>query len=197
MAFTDNFNRGSLGANWETVEGTAWVTASSLYLKPGGTYAHSTVRVVGTFPNDQYSEVWTEVNSGAGDISLHHGPAARVGAGGDCYYVYFTLTQVLLYKRISGTSTLVLEGSIYSALAADTFHKVKLVVTGTSMEIFVNDVSKLTTTDGSITAGNPGCHALTGQSSLIPRFDDFNSTDVGGGGGGGSTTINRTLMGVG
>lgn len=176
MAFTDNFNRASLGANWATVEGTAWVTVSSLYLKPGGQYQTTGVRVVGTFPETQYAEVWTEVPSAAGDAASGFGPAVRMRASGDCYFAGLGLTTIYLYKHVNGISTYLGEGVI--SISADTLTKVKLVVTGTSLEVFVGDVSKATLTDASIAAGNPGCHALTGETATLPRFDDFSSTDA-------------------
>lgn len=196
MAFTDNFNRASLGANWATVLGTAWVTVSSLYLKPAGPYELAAVQVVGTFNTDQYAEVWTEVPSGAGDVSLA-GPAVRMNGTGDCYYVRFGLANVGLYKQVSGADTYLGDSNFSPPIAADTLAKVRLVVTGTLLEIFVAGVSVLALTDGTHSTGNPGCFARTGQTSLLPRFDDFASTDLSVGGGGGSGGARRALMGAG
>ena len=178
MAFTDTFNRASLGAAWETVEGTAWTIASSLYLKPAGAYQQTGVRLVGTCPTDHYAEVWTEVPSAAGDASLH-GPAVRMGATGDCYYVRLFLTSVVLYKHVAGADTYLTEGAI--TLAADMLVKLKLVVLGAALEVFASDVSRCTFTEGGLSTGKPGCHALTGQTSTFPRFDDFAASDLVGG----------------
>lgn len=174
MSFTDDFNRASLGANWATVQGTDWVTASSLYLKPGGQYQNTAVRVVGTFPNDQLAEVWTEVVSGAGDPTGFHGPAVRMDNGGNCYFGIISETEVNIYKRVAGTNTDLADFPLVSP--TDTLIKLTLVVTGTSLELFVSDVSQGTVSDASLTTGNPGCRALTGETAKFPRFDDFACT---------------------
>lgn len=174
--YADNFNRATLGAAWETVEGSAWVIDSSLYLKPVSTYSHTTVRAVGSFPDNQLAEIWTEVKTGAGDATIAHGPAVRISATGDAYYTYIELTKVSVHKRIAGSSSMIAESSPFTSLAADTLYKFRLVVTGTTLEVFVNDVSQLVTTDSSIAGGNPGVHAATGGSGLFPRFDDFVGT---------------------
>lgn len=186
MAFTDNFNRASLGANWDTVEGTDWVTSTSTVMKPGAQYVYTTVMVVGTFPNDQYAEVWTETPVGSGDFT-QCGPAVRVGATGDCYAARLTSTQITLYKRVSGTSSY-LNDTPYDVVPG-TLYKVRLTVSGTSLQVFVNGISMFTNTDADLSTGNPGCHALTGQTSLLPRFDDFESTEVVSVGGGSSIPV--------
>lgn len=175
--YADNFNRSSIGTEWEAAEGSLWTIASSLYLKPVSFYMHTSVRAVGSFPNDQLSEMMVEVAvTGAGDATFAHGPAVRIGPTGDCYFLWVELTKVGLYKRTAGSYSGIADSAPFATLSADTFYKFKLVVTGTSLEVFLNDVSILTATDSAITAGNPGAHALTGEASKLPRFDDFLGT---------------------
>lgn len=191
MAFIDNFNRAGPGpgANWATALGTAWAIESSTVLKPQGSYEYTGIREVGTFPNDQYAEVKVEVPSAVGDISVG-GPAVRMNGAGNCYRLVLNVDGLTLRKYVGGVSTYLTDAA--GTYVVGTLYTVKLVVTGTTLEGFVGGVSQFTFTDSELTAGNPGCFALTGQTPH-PRFDDFVSTDssstnVGAAAGAGTAT---------
>ncbi|MEO8678138.1 MAG: hypothetical protein ABI665_03775 [Vicinamibacterales bacterium] len=196
MSFIDTFDRvgPDPGASWETVAGSAWVIASSLYLKPSSTYAYTGIRAVGTFPSDQYAEAVIRMPSGAGDSS-YAGVAVRMGPSGDCYKVRVLPTAIAVYKHLSGVDVYLAD--VAAALALDTDYTIRITVAGITLTVRLNAALVLTATDVSLSEGNPGFHALTGQTSLFPRFDNFESTspgviDPGGGQPGDGSTANTT-----
>jgi hypothetical protein len=183
MAFTDSFDRSTgLGSNWETVSGLAWyIEATNQWMKPKSTNLKTAVRVVGSFPNDHYAEVWVDIPLDTVPPSHTRslcGPAVRVGATGDCYYVQFNIAGLGLYRRQGSVDTFL--GDWAGTQPSDTFVKVKLEVIGTTLTVYVGGTLRLTRTDATLTSGNPGCAGLTGETALMPFFNDFASTDPGG-----------------
>ena len=192
---TDNFNRTSLGTDWQTVLGAAWTIASNR-AKPTSTFAMTMMRrAEGNFPDDQYSQAQCQAVLDR-DSSLG-GVAVRVDAtGGNAYYAHLYSAGVLLYKRSStaGTSNLAFYSMSVSHL---TFYLLKLVVTGGVLQVYVNGSLVISATDTApLSSGKPGLFASSGTTP--PSFDDFECTDaVSSGGGGGGSGARGTLLGVG
>lgn len=178
MAFTDNFNRAgpSPGSSWATVIGSNWVINSSLYLKPVSTSTYSAIRVVGTFPSDQFAEVWCEVPTPGGLNRTDAGPAVRLDASGNGYYIRLLKTDLALYKYNAGTHTYINDHAI--SIANDTLTQIRLDVTGTTLTVSMGGVTQFTATDSTFSSGNPGCAGVMGDAGILPRFDDFVSTDL-------------------
>lgn len=179
---TDNFNRvdGGLGSGWETTAGTAW-TISSNAAKPVSQYTTTTVRRTETFSNDHYAQVRTEAATGVGDIT-YGAVAVRVGATGDGYLARLYPGELSLYKRVGGANTYLSDAPVTAS--GNTLYTLKLDVSGTTITAYFEGVQKIQVTDSAISSGNPGLGAFTGQTSLFPRFDDFECSAASGGGGG-------------
>lgn len=178
---TDDFNRGSLGANWETVLGTAWTTVGSVTAQPGAAYADGAMRrTEAAFPDNQYSQCKTELAVG-GDGNASGSVAVRMDASGNCYYVQLGLSDITLYKRVAGTRTYISEATWSSS--ADTLYTLKIEIIGTAITCYVLGVGApsplINVTDADLTTGKPGLFSHT--SDVRPDFDDFESTDASGG----------------
>ena len=178
MAISDDFNRASLGTNWQKTLGTNdWAINASTTARPATAYTDTAMRYVGTFPNDQYAEVDTEFTTGGdgGEGSV----AVRMDASGNCYYAQIGNNSITIFKRVAGSRTYLTDGS--TTAAANTLYKIKIQVTGTSISAYLGGSLVCSTSDSSLTSGNPGLFAHTGEGSLYPDFDNFAATDVVGG----------------
>lgn len=172
----DDFNRATLGTtNWEKVLGTNnWATDSSATARPQTAYVDTAMRYVGSFPNDQWAEADIEFTTG-GD-GAEGAVCVRMDGSGNSYYAQIGNNSITLFKRVAGTRTYLTEGTVTAA--ANTLYRVRIEVIGTSIVAYFNNVFCCSTTDSSLTAGNPGLFAHTGQTSLYPDFDNFASTDA-------------------
>jgi hypothetical protein len=177
VPFTDDFNRGSLGFTWETTLGTAWVTASSLYLKPVTANASTAVRVRGTFVDDQFAEVFTDVPTPGVFVASQAGPAVRMDGVGSGYYLRILSSSVSLYKRVLGVETLLNSAAVTTPL--DTLTKFRISVAGSVLTVLANGTQLFTQSDTSLISGKPGCMGVMGDAATLPRFDDFSATIPG------------------
>jgi hypothetical protein len=176
----DDCNTGpsSLSGNWTVITGS-W---SYLSFPPGGCLNAAAVEGMAawtgdSFTSDQYSQV-------IADPSHYTGPCVRCSDGGggtnNGYNIYAGAGDTGFYKWVAGTRS-TLSGSWTNTLSGG--EDFKLMATGTTtttLEVFVNGVSKGSTTDSSsaITTGSPGMAAY--QSGTYT----FRGDNVGGGGGG-------------
>jgi hypothetical protein len=193
MAVTDPFTRadGDPGANWQTVLGSPWAIVSNA-LKPTSQYTATAIRRVGTFPNAQYAEWKTEVKDPSGGDVTQSGPAVRMDANGNCYFLYIFQTFAELWRRVGGSNSFV-DSGVYAALTYATYYTFRVTFdAGFGYTVALGGVTIFTGTDalGSIASGNPSAYALTGQTSMFHRFDDFECTDALVGG----TPTRRSLM---
>jgi hypothetical protein len=175
---SDDFNRASLGSDWERVLGdTDWAINASTTARPGDDFADTAMRRTETsFPNDQFAEAKIEFESSG---SNRAGVAVRMDASGDCYFARINDTGVEVWKRVGGTNTFVTDWG--STLSAGTFYTVRLAVVGTTLKLSVNGLLRATVTDSALTSGKPGLWASTNDSSGFPDLDDFLATAASGG----------------
>lgn len=178
QTITDNFNRadGTLGSNWEEVEGADWevVSNAARYTNVSGTF-HTARRIESAFPDNQYAQAMIE-RTGAGNYSS---PAPRMGATGTCYLILADATGCdLRYHTGGGGFTLV--DSVADTNAADTMTLFKIDCQGTTIAVDKSGSNLFTRTDSNVTAGKPGLLAIRENAD----FDDFECTDASGGGGG-------------
>ena len=195
MAITDNFNRASLGSDWQTVLGAAWRIAGNTVAAPVSQVANTAMRrAEGNFPDDQYAEAKCQA-SGASWDALRGGVAVRMDGSGNCYYFLLGVRSSEVYKRVAGVVTAL--RTVSFTVVEGTLYTVRLTVTGDSLAVLINGVSYGTNTDSSLLTGKPGLYAVTGIS--VPSFDDFACTDAvaDGGGGGGGSVPRAGLLGVG
>jgi hypothetical protein len=175
VPFTDDFNHFSIGFTWETVlGGTPWDIVSSLYLKPFTANASTAVRVRGTFVDDQFAEVFTEVPTPGALVASQAGPAVRMDGVGNCYYLRILSSSVSLYKRVLGVETLLNSAAVTTPL--DTLTKFRITVAGSLITVLANGVQIFTQSDTALISGKPGCAGLMGDAAILPRFDNFSST---------------------
>jgi hypothetical protein len=174
VPFTDDFNHFSIGFTWETVLGTPWDIVSSLYLKPFTANASTAVRVRGTFVDDQFAEVFTEVPTPGGLVASQAGPAVRMDGVGSCYYLRILSSSVSLYKRVLGVETLLNSAAVTTPL--DTLTKFRITVAGSLITVMANGAQIFTQSDTALISGKPGCAGLMGDAAILPRFDNFSST---------------------
>jgi hypothetical protein len=193
MPITDDFNRASLGSDWEHVSGTAWTINASTTVRPGQVYTETALRrTEAAFPNDQYSQAKCEFTSG-GDNS-YGGVAVRLKMSGDGYEARFdSSAAVTLYKRVGGVVTYL--SDYPGGYSANTFYTLKLTVTGNQLTVHVDGTLRISYTDTSITSGKPGLVAHTGEASLLCDFDDFESTVAEAAGAeSNSTTVSSVVV---
>jgi hypothetical protein len=168
MAITDNFTRadGDVGANWTAANGSADVVSN--HCEP-----HD-----GTAPTIIY---WA-ANSFTADQSAQFTIAARTnytglgvclqGTGASCsgYYFYMDAGGGGQLRRIDSLSVTGLV--VFSGVAdGDT---VKLARVGDDLEIFINGVSAVSTTDATYHTGAPGLVWAAGSPGRA--IDDFVAT---------------------
>ena len=94
--------------------------------------------------------------------SLNLGIAGRISTSADTYYgLYYQDGELVLIKRVAGVTTTL--GTWASALSyGGTTYRVRLEMTGTAITAYVDDVARISVTDGDITAaGRAGLRAVS------------------------------------
>lgn len=196
LAVTDTFTQsnGDLTGNWECLQecATLWQVTSG-EVKPGVSYATSgeggtvIARTEGSgFPEAQYSQVQMKNPADTGDHS-EMGPCVRVNVAGDdgvCIMIHPAgFAQV---KRLQGTSFTDID-ICASTQTADTYYTWRITIAADETYTISRDGSTLTDCSNTATGvgdGRPGIGGETGDSSMFPTFDNFESTDPNAGGGG-------------
>lgn len=183
VEFSDNFNRAdssTLGASWNEIaaagEGAAnWAISSN-------TLGHSRDEAIDALlvydsalsSTDHYCQV--DVVKNAVDIGSgeEYGPCVRFDTSGPvCYFGNVVGDQSAhIGSMNTGWSVLASTSSSWSSACT-----VKLVVNGSSLELFVNGVSKVTLTDSSLTTGvRAGVYGYAGYPS---EFDNWEAGTSG------------------
>ena len=173
---TDAFTRAN-----ETPIGSPWfksgATARSLFnldtneAKGSGGGSHGGYS--GTFANDQYAQC--KMKGSAWDFA---GPCVRMtpgGSGADAMYGFWCdAATMYFYVRASDGYTQQGANVVQSIVADDVL---KVTITGTTLEGFLNGTSKGTRTVSGASSGQPGLHF----NDASGRVDDFEGADIGGG----------------
>lgn len=148
---TDDFNRAAVGGDWTAVTGgNGNLTISTNTVTAGEAYWNADA-----FGDDHYSEI--EVVT-AGSFA----PIVRAQAGARTYYYAFYDggTTVGIWKFVAGTFSQLTGETIAQLQAGD---KLRLTVTGSSIEASVNGTPETSTTDTDIASGGaPGLFVLGG-----------------------------------
>lgn len=160
---TDNFQRGSLGANW-TVNSGGFDLVSNQIRSNSAT--RGAVRwSANAFNADQFASLVIGAATGATADEL--GPAVRIDTGGaDSHYDFFTrgtLDFVFLYKTVAGVRTFLTQ----LAMTINQGDTLRLEVQGNNLTGKVNGVTKLTATDSSLAAGAAGVAGVRGFADLL------------------------------
>lgn len=179
---SDNFDRAdsaNLGSNWttqtneQTIGITSNVASNKASPQPGGNFWNAD-----TFADDQLSEAtMTKIGAGA-DLQLEirtrcQGAAESYYAGGRNDFINPN-DRHRIWKIVGGTRT----GLATQNVAWVVNDKVKLENVGTGLELFVNDVSELTTTDSSFSSGSAGIGLRSTGGVDEVQLDDWTGDDI-------------------
>jgi chitodextrinase len=104
-----------------------------------------------------------------GSTSVRNGLVARYVDGNNFYFLVLHNGNVVLSKKVSGSTT-TLQSTPFTA-STSTFHTLKLVVQGTSIQGFVDGVLRVQGTDSALTAGKAGFYA-----NGVATYDDVSVT---------------------
>ena len=160
--FTDNYNRsdGGVGANYEDIEGAATISSNKVVYS-------GTARVIAGsgVGADYWSQAVITPSLGAAGVLCRDD---SVPAGSQTYYLaYLSATEIKLFKRVSGTFTLL--GSVGSVNTSAT---VKCDVVGTTIRALVDGVEKVSVTDSAIsTAAYPGIYVYDNGGESLDNFE--------------------------
>jgi len=155
---TDNFNKADanpIGGNWTTVPGEAAlkIVSSQCVQSLSGANRNAAYWNADSFNNDQYSKI--KIVS-LGTLNTV-GPLVRVSPSAETFYrVVTSTTTITISKCIVGSFTNIGTTISYTFATGDTL---KLAVVGTTLEVFVNDVSVGTRTDSDIASGSAGIYS--------------------------------------
>ena len=163
--WTESFNKADNGLgpdlSWTSHSGTHGVRSNVARALTG---THNVAGVPAASFSNGYAqaEVLTSL--------LNHGPALRITDGSNYYMMRRnTSTRVQVYKRVSGTFTL-LSSITHTTSPGDTF---KIEMNGTSWEAFVNGTSIGTGTDSAHASGEAGLYST----STSREWDNFEASD--------------------
>ena len=166
-SYTDDFNRASLGSDWTSVLGTATITSSTVFeLSSGGTQRYARYEF-----DVSSSDHWTELVQGAGSSTADRlMPCCRFAAAASTFYHGYARTsnQDSLVKTVSGTGTIL--STTADGLGSNGTYRIN--VSGSSLTLTRNGVSRTTTTDTAIT-GNTRGGIYRSASAGTPNADNW------------------------
>lgn len=193
--FSDNFNNdyGELSTHTPTTTGTSWtqvisnggvtlsvqsynndVNITSNTLNAGALYQAN-----GTYNTADY-EISSKVTNYEGSSSYPRSMAVRIQDANNMYLLRYVTTSIIMYKRVSGTWSTIGSATVTNIAVGDT---VTFSAIGSTLTAEVNDVTKLTVTDSSITGiGTAGIgfgyiNISTDDSGTGQHIDDVVVTD--------------------
>ena len=169
----DDFSVNNFGVNWTATTGS-FDTSGGVARSAVPGVDNVTSWTADAFNADQYAQARL-LDDGAN----FPGVAVRLGGSGASWNGYAAVRYVSsgdivrLLKYNAGVQTQL--GADFLPVSDGTV--VKLQVVGTTLEVFYNDLSQGTRTDGDHSTGSAGLFAFS-----TAHFDDFQADNVGGGG---------------
>lgn len=174
---------GETGATWTKVTGFSRDAQIQGNVLENLTNTDAAYYASGTPANADYEVEldYSWVNSGLATSEV----LGRIDtSNGDFYSFYYRrdANQFRLRKRISSAFT-TLSSASGSSPASGTYLNHRLVLSGSNLEGFVDDVSKLTATDASLSSAGKAGLAFTSPGSTAPRIrvDNYLAVNAGGG----------------
>lgn len=165
-------------SNWASVDGTEWQIQGNRG-ELTDNYSTSVMRRVdNTFPDDQYAETDSpiEVNDGPSC----HVPAVRVDGSGNCYNAADPdIGNVEIREWNGSTNAYIGDGT--PSLSYNTDYTWRVEVVGTTITLDIDATEYVSTTDSTLTSGNPGMFCLV--NGLVNGVDEFRCTDADASGG--------------
>src|SRR5579862_1542752 len=191
---SDSFNRanGSLGAGWTDDSDAGLSIVSGQVVGNGGNSGD--LRTAESYPSDQFSQLLVGSTPLSGGQWI--GPAVRMQASGQSGYVGFYYAnnggtpEVMLFKRAGGVWSNM--GSYSTGvLAAGT--QLQVTAVGSAISLLVNGVTRVTTTDSTLTGGVPG---ILASGSADAGAWSGGSMGSGSGTGGTKYSVGGTVSGL-
>lgn len=116
--------------------------------------------------------------AGFGGLLVGVGPAVRIKSitDGDCYFAAAaSTTSISIYSVVDDGATIVdtAIGAAFTVAALQTGDRIALTISGTTLELFVNEVSQGTRTDATHSTGQPGIRMInnTGGANSFTAID--------------------------
>lgn len=188
--FTDNTTRADnadLGAVWDPYTGSDAGRIDSNLIKPASIVNFAGQEAYnGTIPaNDQWASINIQrITNGnayvnAGVICRYAAPSTHTG-----YLVAVQINDIFIGKMTAGAFTS-LASAAYTVPSTAPNIDVSLEVVGTGLEGFIDLVSKVSTTDASVSSGRTGIswYIDTGGTNNDINLTNFAMGDFSGGGG--------------
>jgi hypothetical protein len=170
-AVTDSFNRanGGLGVNWTALSftGATGAAINSDVLVGANTTTSGNYWAANSFGNNQYSQITVATPPSSGWV----GVTVRMTGTGEGYLAIYFSGSFYIYNE-SGTTTPTQLATVSGSLSAGDI--LCLAVTGTTLTLYQNGTSILTTTDSTYTSGAPG----------VMFFNDTSTVSLWAGGDG-------------
>lgn len=166
-SYSDNFDRASLGTDWTSVSGTASITSSTVFeLASGGTTRYARYEF-----DVSSADHWTENLQGGGSSTADRlMPCCRFASAASTFYHGYARTsnQDSLAKTVAGTLT-ALSTTSGGGGSNGTY---RINVSGSSLTLTRNGVSRTTATDTGITGNTRGGIYRNGTTGT-PNADDW------------------------
>lgn len=164
----------------QDVGGDARIEYTNYAFSSGSGASRVVGRDDGTFPNDQYAEMTLDTLDGS---VAALGPAVRCGgAGGEQNGTGYSLgvgtSFIEINESVSGANGSQLVNSSSANVAAGSVFTMQAV--GSTLIAFGIGKSELTTTDATLTSGNPGVIGTGSSSASTTEWDDFRSSELDG-----------------
>lgn len=178
-SFTEPFTRadGAIGANWSQNTGT-WTVASNTGRQTASGSQYYLARYTATAPASANYEIEANVRISSVSGARGVGVAARVTTG-SVAYILAIFETVYLIRVITATSEAVLDSG--GTVAANTTYNLRLVVNGTTLTGYLDDVEVVSATDSNITdAGHWGLVSYGQVSGTNDYYDDVAGADLAG-----------------
>jgi pectate lyase len=172
--FSDDFQDGN-SSGWGTSNGSWSVVSDGSYVyKQSGTSttAHA---YNGTTSWANYSVQARAKALSFNGTGRYIGIAARYSSSSNYYFMVLTNSNTVEIRKKVGGSVTTLASKAYT-VTTGTWYTLKLVVSGTSLQAFVNGVQELSASDAAIAAGKI---AVTSYNASV-EFDDVIVDDLGG-----------------
>lgn len=183
MPITDAFNGSdgdlltahatSSGGSWTLEEGSASWQITSTNRARAQAVGRSTMAVTDAgISADQYAQALLQREDADGNwLAI----AVRI-TGDTCYWanIQNSTGDVVVVRRLAASNSTLFGAASGVSVGVDV--TLKLVVTGTSLEVFINGVSKGSVSDGNIASGQPGAHGFWGTAGTRASWDDFECT---------------------
>ena len=149
-SYTDDFNRASLGSDWTSVEGTASITSSIVFeLSSGPAVRHARYEF-----DVSSADHWCEHLQGGGSYTADRlMPCCRFAAAASTFYHGHARTSNAdsIAKTVGGTLT-----DLSTIVGGGSNGTYRINVSGSSLTLTRNGVSRTTTTDTAITGNTRG-----------------------------------------